>query len=1145
MDLQRCLGFFDQHQDAEEHKSKLIRYIQIKLAFLGILPDMGKGEEGVLTMAQDLIQNYQEKTRLLSDHLCPVDQRIQNFLDDYLSDVDLTEKVRLPSSSFVLDYHGLARELCLPMESDTYESPLIKSFRVSQGVLHNPMNDRRTTKGVFHVAEGGLPIPADKKAVPKSVFAKLFGVAMTPPKSLLNLPFTSENAQKAEVFTSLLLRPIVVPEVPGVMAERKMEVRFFAPGNLVSNLDFVESIFGNAGDPELPQNDSALDPEHWTGTTGCVILAPHLTKLNKKELGLPHVSEATDRQKRDGMCWEKDEELYNDGSAFKITARTEAGVIVTLIADNYYGYCKKEVKTQIGFSANVFGLAEEEHAGGAYVCPSYHLGYEFIHKPSTKEHTMEALKSRVGDGVDWKPEGYGIDKTFPQLHYVPERSVFDTATQTVSWDEGFTRKSIKLLPEFTYMLPTGYRVNMTRHPGAPSWRLVGTEPEGTLCHKPCTVSGGGKSEISKAFSDSYIFGSFFVNNLEKDLDEAQAILEKDYSMRILEKWESSPPSRTILSHKRSLGSVIKLLTPSSENNKDYNSWLRTIPPHILSFVFLIKRFYQPDWKEDWRSHFSVDIVNGVPGHELKLDGRKLVAIYVRMGFDENGAWRTFKLRQDFIASDKLQVEDDITASVILPASALSNSNPQYSMHPSVKIVKNAEYRLFQRPDEAINRGFDKQAEKDLSSMGSFISNFEPLNRQFALELKQDAVNFESYTDPMRELIEEAAETDGYFVSSAHPRIVDGKPTKNPRYLQSRPDVVEPFKKHAMEMAGRLKRQLKADAPVYFSVNAVLPGHRCNPGEPGVRALAMYNPLHYMDLPELFMDYICSVTGKSPSTTGAGSEGALTKGPFNALTATSDLNNCLVGMILTNYKGFFSAAGYVGPKVKMDHDVSLFIPELWSRLTVEDRDPVSLIKKGHLEKLEDFEVDGKNVPASVLGYRITESFVSTFMGKIFDNPLAVFNETILKPELQDMDQFVDGLDNLVGAYQRAAQNYFDDGSIEFACPPIQALLSIMATGEYQGKKITDPSVREMFTAEYLLASDWYKARLEVKQRRDVALWKRNVQYLRDFSSKASHKVQALAMGIPERLKSAEQELKRVSSASYIEDLQGTIGADPIN
>ena len=72
-----------------------------------------------------------------------------------------------------------------------------------------------------------------------------------------------------------------------------MEVRFFAPGGLVSNLDFVESIFGNAGDPYLPENDAGLDVEHWTGHTGCVILAPHLTQLTKKELGLPHWDDAT------------------------------------------------------------------------------------------------------------------------------------------------------------------------------------------------------------------------------------------------------------------------------------------------------------------------------------------------------------------------------------------------------------------------------------------------------------------------------------------------------------------------------------------------------------------------------------------------------------------------------------------------------------------------------------------------------------------------------------------------------------------------------------------------------------------------------------------------------------------------------------
>ena len=122
---------------------------------------------------------------------------------------------------------------------------------------------------------------------------------------------------------------------------------------------------------------TALDSEQWTGHSGCVILAPHLVTLRKKDVGLPHASEASERQKRDGMCWEKEDELYNNGSAFKITCRDKRGVIVTLIADNYFGYCKKEVKTQISYAANLLGNAEEEHAGGAIAYPCFDHGEHF------------------------------------------------------------------------------------------------------------------------------------------------------------------------------------------------------------------------------------------------------------------------------------------------------------------------------------------------------------------------------------------------------------------------------------------------------------------------------------------------------------------------------------------------------------------------------------------------------------------------------------------------------------------------------------------------------------------------------------------------------------------------------------------------
>ena len=106
---------------------------------------------------------------------------------------------------------------------------------------------------------------------------------MNPPDELLVAAVHhSSYAEPARTFVSLLLRPIVCPEVPGICPRKTMEVRFFAPGSLVSNLDFVESIFGNAGDPVPAANDAGLDVEHWTGHTGCVILAPHLVQADQE-----------------------------------------------------------------------------------------------------------------------------------------------------------------------------------------------------------------------------------------------------------------------------------------------------------------------------------------------------------------------------------------------------------------------------------------------------------------------------------------------------------------------------------------------------------------------------------------------------------------------------------------------------------------------------------------------------------------------------------------------------------------------------------------------------------------------------------------------------------------------------------------------
>ncbi|MGN6644131.1 MAG: hypothetical protein ACTHKU_14130 [Verrucomicrobiota bacterium] len=495
---------------------------------------------------------------------------------------------------------------------------------------------------------------------------------------------------------------------------------------------------------------------------------------------------------------------------------------------------------------------------------------------------------------------------------------------------------------------------------------------------------------------------------------------------------------------------------------------------------------------------------------------------------------------------KIQAEDDITASFVVPASALGELEGA-DKAASFKFAENCELRLFQRPDDAIHRGYDKQTEADFSHGNNFFSNYQPLTVQDARELLENSIAFYQFTEPMQRLIRETAETGkpNYIVCSAHPRLVDGKPSKNPRYLQNRPDLVHPRETYLAGVSARLRRRLPPGKPLHKFVEAVLPGRRNNPPEPGVRPLAVFNPIHYFELPELFMEFICSMTGKSPSTTGAGSEGALTKGPFNALPPIIDLNNALVSWLLTGHNGFVTAAGFVGPKVRVDHDVSLLVPEVWCRMRPQERDPKFLMAGGYLEKCQDFEHGGKKILASRLGYRINAHFVRAFFGRVFNHPHEVFTDEMLQPELQSLEVFVDGLENILATQRRVSKSYFDDGSIAQACPPLKALLTIMLKDEWEGKGLEHPEVRALFTRENLLASDWYAARLKAKQEVDRQLWCRHVDYLEKFLKRASHADEAVRLQLPHRLVRARKQLDAVESADYWKTLRGTLGAEPIS
>ena len=315
-------------------------------------------------------------------------------------------------------------------------------------------------------------------------------------------------------------------------------------------------------------------------------------------------------------------------------------------------------------------------------------------------------------------------------------------------------------------------------------------------------------------------------------------------------------------------------------------------------MFTLKRYYRPEWGDDWQPHFTVDRINGYPGHELKFDGQRLVANYLRVGFEPDGtAWRMYKLRPDFHPAEKVQVEDDITASVVLPRERVAGPADAIP-NLSVKLVQNCEALLFQRPDDAIHRGFDLQAEADIAGPGTFLSNFEPLDREQAQALVDHVAEFDLYTEPMKRLLERVPGGAPAPTTSSPPRIRGSSTASRPRtratcsggptwsnardtYLA---DVgrapAPPHPRPTGPPSSRSARCWPAAAPTRPSPRSALP------------PLAVYNPIHYQELPELFMDFMCSLTGKSPSTTGFGSEGALTKGPFNALWPVVDLNNAL-------------------------------------------------------------------------------------------------------------------------------------------------------------------------------------------------------------------------------------------------------------
>src|SRR4029079_9279739 len=86
-------------------------------------------------------------------------------------------------------------------------------------------------------------------------------------------------------------------------------------------------------------------------------------------------------------------------------------------------------------------------------------------------------------------EGYGVDRQFPNIIYIPENATLPLRTQMVSWTKDGQARSLPLLCEHYYVTPWGSKIHVDKHPASGRFRLIFTVGGGISWHKPCTVSG--------------------------------------------------------------------------------------------------------------------------------------------------------------------------------------------------------------------------------------------------------------------------------------------------------------------------------------------------------------------------------------------------------------------------------------------------------------------------------------------------------------------------------------------------------------------------------------------------------------------------------------------------------------------------------
>jgi hypothetical protein len=102
---------------------------------------------------------------------------------------------------------------------------------------------------------------------------------------------------------------------------------------------------------------------------------------------------------------------------------------------------------------------------------------------------------------------------------------------------------------------------------------------------------------------------------------------------------------------------------------------------------------------------------------------------------------------------------------------------------------------------------------------------------------------------------------------------------------------------------------------------------------------------------------------------------------------------------------------------------------------------------------------------------------------------------------------------------------------------------MARGDHNGHGLASPEVRALFDPDSMLASDWYRARLEAKVKVDARTWGRHLKALETFAANEIYAAEQERLRIPDRLALARRRLAETQDPAFLRRLTGTLGADP--